>query len=103
MGLSQNRRRLIGRLRIRRQREREGSVLVEGMRAVNDALDAGADATFAVVAPALLANSVATDLVSQLRSCCDTIEVAALEDDGILQKGQKTSSYGGTVAASSLA
>ncbi len=75
MGLSQNRRRLIGRLRIRRQRERERSVLVEGLRAVNDALDAGADATFAVVTPALLANAVATDLVSRLRSCCDTTEV----------------------------
>jgi len=76
MGLSQNRRRLIGRLRVRRQREREASVLVEGVRAVNDALDAGADALFAVVAPTLLGSATATDLIARLRDCCDTVDVA---------------------------
>jgi TrmH family RNA methyltransferase len=51
--LSQRRTRLVGRLRSRKTREREGFVLVEGVRAVREALDADVDVSFAVVAPRL--------------------------------------------------
>jgi len=53
MGLSQRRRQIVGRLRQRKTREREGLVLVEGTRAVREALAAGAAARFAVASPAL--------------------------------------------------
>jgi TrmH family RNA methyltransferase len=47
--LSQTRRRLLGRLHARRTRSREGLVLAEGIRVVREALDAGAEVSFAVV------------------------------------------------------
>lgn len=53
VGLSQRRARALGRLRHRKTRERDGLVLVEGVRAVMEALDAGASGRFAVVSPAL--------------------------------------------------
>ena len=53
MGLSQRRAQLIGRLRHRKTREREGLVLVEGIRSVREALEAGADTLFAVRSPRL--------------------------------------------------
>lgn len=53
MPLSQRRRQLIGRLRRRRMRRREGLVLVEGIRAVGEALSASASARFAVASPRL--------------------------------------------------
>jgi len=53
VGLSQRRASILGRLSIRRQREREALVLVEGLRAVIEALDAGARARFAVVSDRL--------------------------------------------------
>lgn len=49
MGLSQRRASLLGRLSIRRQREREGLVLVEGLRSAREALDAGVRVRFAVL------------------------------------------------------
>lgn len=45
------RRRLVGRLHRRRLREREGLVLVEGVRAVTEVVACGAEIRFAVVAP----------------------------------------------------
>lgn len=53
VGLSDARRRQIGRLRRRRSREREGLVLVEGVRGVEDALDARASVRWAACAPRL--------------------------------------------------
>lgn len=53
MGLSQRRERLVQRLKHRKSRVREGSVLVEGVRAVSEVLDAGARVHFAVCAPDL--------------------------------------------------
>jgi TrmH family RNA methyltransferase len=53
MGLSQRRRQILGRLRHRKTREREGLVLVEGVRAVREALAGGATPRFAVTSPAL--------------------------------------------------
>ncbi len=57
MTLSQRRAALVRRLRKRRTREREASVLVEGVRAVGEALGARVAARFAVVSPKLAASS----------------------------------------------
>ena len=54
MPLSQRKARLVGRLRRRKTREREGLVLVEGVRAARECLDAGADVRFAVISPRLV-------------------------------------------------
>ncbi|HSM04083.1 MAG TPA: RNA methyltransferase [Longimicrobiales bacterium] len=51
MTLSETRRRLVGRLHRRRTREREGLVLVEGVRAVEEALAQGARPRFVLVSP----------------------------------------------------
>jgi TrmH family RNA methyltransferase len=51
MELSDERRRLIARLHRRRTREREGLVLLEGIRAVAEAVAAGAEVRFAVASP----------------------------------------------------
>lgn len=82
MELSQNRRRLLGRLRRRRQREREGCVLVEGVRSVSEALAAGAEPVFAVVSPALAASEAGRALAARLEVACDTAHV----DDGDLRE-----------------
>jgi len=52
-GLSQRRSKLVARLRARKSRVKEGRVLVEGARAAGEALDAGAEVDFAVIAPKL--------------------------------------------------
>jgi TrmH family RNA methyltransferase len=53
VGLSQRREKLIARLGVPKTRSREGAVLVEGVRAVGEALDAEVDVSFAVVSPRL--------------------------------------------------
>jgi TrmH family RNA methyltransferase len=53
MGLSQRREKLIARLLTPRTRAKEGAVLVEGVRAVKEALGAGVDVQFVVVSPRL--------------------------------------------------
>lgn len=53
MTLSKRKEKLIGRLRRRRTRPREGLVLVEGLNTVEEALDAGVELRFAVAAPSL--------------------------------------------------
>ncbi len=53
MSLSQRRERLIGRLRAPKTRRRERAVLVEGVRAATEALDAGVDVSFSVTSPRL--------------------------------------------------
>jgi RNA methyltransferase, TrmH family len=68
MSLSQRRTHLIGRLRHRKTREREGLVLAEGIRSVSEALKAGAEPEFAVVSPRLETLAWGTDLLATLRS-----------------------------------
>ena len=53
MPLSRERTRLVGRLRTRRTREREGLLLVEGIRAAAETLAAGAPVRFALVSERL--------------------------------------------------
>jgi TrmH family RNA methyltransferase len=52
-GLSQRRAALVAKLRVHKSRAREGAVLVEGVRAVAEALDAGVDVRFAATSPRL--------------------------------------------------
>ena len=53
MGLSQRREKLVARLGTSKTRAREGAVLVEGVRAVGEAIDSGAEVDFVVVSPRL--------------------------------------------------
>lgn len=53
MEMSQRRRRLLARLRTRKARVKEALVLVEGVRAVSEALDTGTRVSFAVTSPRL--------------------------------------------------
>ncbi|MEX2465886.1 MAG: RNA methyltransferase [Gemmatimonadota bacterium] len=66
--LSQRVTRLIGRLKTRKGRAREALVLVEGVRAVTTALDAGVDVRLAVTSPRLMELPDAAELVDRLRS-----------------------------------
>lgn len=86
VGLSQRRSRLVARLRFSKSRKKEALVLVEGVRAVTEALDAGASARFAVTSPrlrqtgggsALAIRLAATDL--ELHTV-DDAELGALAD-----------------------
>jgi len=65
--LSQRAARLIERLKTARTRQREGLVLVEGVRAADTALDAGARVRFAVIAPRLLDRPEGARLEARLR------------------------------------
>ena len=76
MNLSQRRERLIARLRVPKTRAREGAVLVEGVRAVSEALDAGVEASFAVVSPRLERSKAGSELLSRLES----LEVVHTDD-----------------------
>ncbi len=76
MALSRERARLIGRLRSRRTREREGLLLVEGIRAAAEALAAGAPVRFAVVSDRLPELAGGDALRAQLAETgVDVIEV----------------------------
>jgi TrmH family RNA methyltransferase len=74
MTLSQRRAHLVGRLRHRKTREREGLVLAEGVRAVNEALKAGAEPEFAVVSPRLETLAWGADLLATLRARVPDVE-----------------------------
>jgi TrmH family RNA methyltransferase len=76
MGLSQRREKLIARLRVPKTRTREGAVLVEGVRAVSEALDSGVQGSFAVTSPRLEASSTGSSLASRL----DELDVSHVEE-----------------------
>lgn len=79
MGLSQRRAQLVGRLRSRKTREREGLVLVEGIRGVGEALAGGAKVRFAVVSPRVENLSGGTALCAALLEKGVEIEEASDE------------------------
>jgi TrmH family RNA methyltransferase len=83
MSLSQRRRRLVGRLRNRKTRVREGQVLVEGVRAVGEALAAGAEVAFACVSPRLNDVGGGPGLVEALHGA--GVEVVSLGDDELVR------------------
>lgn len=86
MGLSKSKSRLIGRLKDRKLRTREGLVLVEGVRAVTEVLDAGKCVRFAVGAPRLRGGERSEGLLERLEAASipvdwvDDGEVVALAD-----------------------
>jgi TrmH family RNA methyltransferase len=90
MALSQRRARLIRRLRSRRTREREGLVLVEGVRAVGEALDADAALSFAVAAPKLAATQAGTELESRIAG----LDVESVGDDELARLADTRSPQG---------
>jgi TrmH family RNA methyltransferase len=67
MELSQRRTLLLGRLRTRKTRLREGLVSVEGVRAVTEALDAAAVLSFSVLSPRLSGTDAGAALAVRLR------------------------------------
>jgi len=80
MELSQRRERLLGRLRIRKSRVKEGRVLVEGVRAVSEALDCDASLVFALLSPRLSTTDAGRELEDRLSST-DTDIVMASDDE----------------------
>lgn len=90
MALSQRRARLIRRLRSRRTREREGLVLVEGVRAVEEALDADAAISFAVTAPKLSATHAGKELEARLAR----LDVESVGDDELARLADTESPQG---------
>lgn len=84
MSLSQRRQKLIARLRVPRTRAREAAVMVEGVRAVEEALDAGVEVCFAVASPRLGESEAGVALEERLSETdlvrCDEAELAALSD-----------------------
>jgi TrmH family RNA methyltransferase len=80
MALSRARERLLGRLRDRRTREREGLFLVEGIRSAREALDARARVSFAAVSPRLDALAGGSELRRRLADArLDTVELTDAE------------------------
>lgn len=91
MTLSEGRRRALARLRRRKTRERDELVLVEGPRAVREALAAGARARFALVSPRL--DEVAPGLAARLAESTDVVPV----DDVTLSESADTASPQGVL------
>ncbi len=75
VSLSQNRTRLVGRLRTRKLRAREGAVLVEGVRAVDEALRGGGAPAFAVVSPRLAEVPGGQALRERLEDRTEVVEI----------------------------
>lgn len=83
MALSRRRAKLVGRLGHRKTREREGLVLVEGVRAAADVLDAGAGLRFALVSPWLEGTAEGKALRARLETAgvdVDEVENAELAE-----------------------
>ncbi len=78
MPLSQSRTRLLSRLKTRKTRARERQVLVEGVRAVAEALDAGAMPSFVVTSPRLRETPAGLSLEARIADL-DRVEVSELE------------------------
>ena len=77
MALSQRRTRIVGRLKHRKTREREGLVLVEGVRAVTEALGAGVEPSFVVTSTRLGSTEAGAELLGLLAGH----DVESIEDD----------------------
>lgn len=81
MSLSERRRKLVGRLRRRKTREREGLFLVEGTRTVAEALAAEARCRFAVSSPRLQAQPLGVWLLERLDAA--GVDVVEADDDSL--------------------
>jgi TrmH family RNA methyltransferase len=78
-GLSQRRAALVARLRVPKTRSAERAVLVEGVRAVKEALDAGIEVRFAASSPRLEATEEGRALVARLES----LDLTRMNDDDL--------------------
>lgn len=81
--ISKARSRLILRLRSRRGRPREGLFLVEGIRAVEEALDGGVKISFAAVAPGLEGSERGAALAQILREA--GVDLELVDDDRLAE------------------
>lgn len=81
MTLSQRRERLVARLRAAKTRAREHAVLVEGVRAVSEALDAGVEVDFAVTSPRLRSTRAGERLAERLTGR----DVVPVDDEELAQ------------------
>ena len=88
--LSQRREHLVGRLRVRKTRARENTVLVEGVRASTEALDSGASVAFAIISSRLSASKSGKDLEKRLNE----VEVIVVEDRKLEQISDTAQSQG---------
>jgi TrmH family RNA methyltransferase len=91
-GLSQRRAALVANLRVPKSRVREGAVLVEGVRAVTEALDAGVAVRFAVTSPRLGLTDEGGALARRLAA----LEVVQV-DDGELSRLSDTEHHQGVL------
>jgi TrmH family RNA methyltransferase len=92
MSLSNERTRLIGRLRSRRTREREGLFLVEGIRSAGEALAAGAQVRFALTSPRLDDLAEGATLRTGLEKA--GVEVVELEHEELAELSDTEASQG---------
>jgi TrmH family RNA methyltransferase len=81
--LSQERRRLVERLKTRKGRPREGLVLVEGVRAAREVLSAGPDVRFGVLSSRLNDSEVGRVLASDLAD--RGVDIALVDDADLSQ------------------
>lgn len=81
MSLSRTKEKLLARLRDRKGRRREEAVLVEGVRAIDEALDAGLEGRFAVVAPSLRTAAHGRALVRRLEA--SGVPLEEVDDDAL--------------------
>jgi TrmH family RNA methyltransferase len=91
-GLSQRRAAFVARLRLPKSRAREATVLVEGVRAVSEALDAGVKVTFAVRSPKLETTEAGRALARRL----EALDVTPV-DDGELARLSDTERHQGVL------
>ena len=78
-GLSQRRAALVARLRVAKTRAAERAVLVEGVRAVREALDAGVDVRFAVSSPRLETTEEGRSLAERL----EALDLTRMDDEDL--------------------
>ena len=78
MDLSQQKRRLLGRLRTGKSRKKEGLVLVEGLRAVKEAIDAGAEVRFVVVSERIESTTAGLELMEHIRK--ENLDITSVSD-----------------------
>jgi len=89
-GLSQRRAALISRLRVAKTRDVEGAVLVEGVRAVSEALDAGVAVRFAATSPRLETTLEGRTLAKRL----EALDLAHVGDDELAKLSDTEHSQG---------
>ena len=92
MLLSQRRASLLKRLAIRRQREREGLVLVEGVRTLSEALQAGANVRFALISGRLRSTDLGRNLEARLLA--GGFDVTVINDEELTRISSTESSQG---------